>query len=105
MSTSIWIQTIQKAGLFYRPIPPEKSIAVLSGGIEHGSFGNWLASHHPKTKDEWKKVFKKTFKFTGGEIVNEFLMSIGYLPHAHDENCEVYAEVLKSQPKWLSSQV
>lgn len=83
----------------------ENAKTILNLQIEHGSFGNWLASHHPKTKDEWKKVFKKTFKFTGGEIVNEFLMSTGYLPRAHDENCEVYAEVLKSQPKWLSSQM
>jgi len=83
----------------------ENAKTILNLQIEHGSFGNWLASHHPKTKDEWKKVFKKTFKFKGGEIVNEFLMSIGYLPRAHDENCEVYAEVLKSQPKWLSSQM
>jgi hypothetical protein len=29
------------------------------------------------------QVFKKTFVFTGGEIVNEFLMSTGYLPGAH----------------------
>ena len=33
----------------------------------------WLAHHHPKTREEWTKLFKKTFKFTGGEIVNEFI--------------------------------
>ncbi|HSC39107.1 MAG TPA: DNA-3-methyladenine glycosylase I, partial [Chitinophagaceae bacterium] len=47
---------------------------------EQGSFKNWLDHHHPKTKDEWVKLFKQTFRFTGGEIVNEFLMSTGYLP-------------------------
>ena len=31
-----------------------------------------IEHHHPKTKEEWVKIFKKTFKFTGGEIVNEF---------------------------------
>ncbi len=28
------------------------------------------------------KLFRQTFLFTGGEIVGEFLMSIGYLPGA-----------------------
>src|SRR5258708_9831676 len=46
---------------------------------EFGSFKNWLDSHHPKTKDEWTKLFKQTFRFTGGDIVNEFLISSGYL--------------------------
>lgn len=67
---------------------------------EFGSFAGWLDSHHPKTKDEWVKIFKKTFKFTGGEIVNEFLMSTGYLPGAHTEGCPVYARVLAESPPW-----
>ena len=37
---------------------------------------------------------------TGGEIVNEFLMSAGYLPGAHDESCPVYKKVLKAKPTW-----
>lgn len=60
---------------------------------EFGSFKNWINHHHPKTKDEWVKIFKKKFKFTGGEIVNELLMSTGYLPGAHVESCEVYAKL------------
>jgi len=67
---------------------------------EMGSFQNWLNHHHPKTKDEWVKLFKKTFKFTGGEITNEFLMSAGYLKGSHDKNCHTYKEVLKANPKW-----
>ncbi|MBO9567014.1 MAG: DNA-3-methyladenine glycosylase I, partial [Niastella sp.] len=54
---------------------------------EFGSFQAWLKANHPKTKEEWVKLFKKTFLFTGGEIVHSFLMSIGYLPGAHIENC------------------
>jgi DNA-3-methyladenine glycosylase I len=54
----------------------------------HGSFRKWLDSHHPKTKEEWVKLFKKDFKFTGGEILNEFLMSACYLPGAHVEGCK-----------------
>lgn len=60
---------------------------------EFGSLAKWLAYHHPKTKEEWVKLFKKTFRFTGGEIVNEFLMSIGYLPGAHDKDCPVYHKI------------
>lgn len=68
---------------------------------EYGSFEKWLEHHHPKTKEEWVKLFKKIFRFTGGEIVNEFLMSIGYLKGAHDEDCPVHKEVIKTNPMWL----
>ena len=37
-----------------------------------GSFQKWLDHHHPKDIGEWVKLFKKTFKFTGEEITNEF---------------------------------
>lgn len=67
---------------------------------EFGSFKNWLDHHHPKPLSEWVKLFKKTFKFTGGEITNEFLMSSGYLKGAHDEDCPFYNEVLKANPMW-----
>ena len=69
---------------------------------EFGSFKKWLDHHHPKTKEEWMKLFKETFKFTGGEIVNEFLMSTGYLPGAHAETCSIYKKVLKSKPAWAN---
>jgi len=65
-----------------------------------GSFKSWLNNHHPKTKEEWVKLFKKTFKFTGGEITNEFLMSTGYLKGSHKKNCIIYKEILKKNPKW-----
>src|ERR1700712_5748389 len=67
---------------------------------EHGSFKKWLDLHHPKTKEEWVKLFKQTFRFAGGEIVNEFLMSIGHLPGAHDEGCAIYKKALKQKPLW-----
>ena len=76
-----------------------KTIFVLQK--ENGSFEKWLEYHHPKTKEEWVKLFKKTFRFTGGEIVNEFLMSIGYLPGAHAESCPVHTTILKTEPIWL----
>ena len=66
----------------------------------HGSFSAWLATHHPRSKDEWTKLFKATFRFTGGEIVNEFLMSTGWLPGAHDEDCPVQNILRKLNPPW-----
>ena len=41
----------------------------------------------------------QTFRFTGGEIVNEFLMSLGYLPGAHVAACPVHPE-FSLQPPW-----
>ena len=49
----------------------------------HGSFAGWLDAHHPRSPEEWTRLFKQTFRFTGGQIVNEFLMSLGYLKGAH----------------------
>ena len=66
----------------------------------HGSFAGWLAAHHPRSKDEWTRLFRKTFRFTGGEIVNEFLMSIGYLAGAHVPTCPVYPRILERRPPW-----
>lgn len=80
----------------------ENAKSILSLQKEYGSFEKWLEAHHPKTKEEWVKLFKTTFRFTGGEIVNEFLMSIGYLPGAHTENCPIYQKNIAQNPKWLS---
>ena len=68
---------------------------------EYGSFKGWLDAHHPLTKDEWTKLFKKTFFFTGGEIVNEFLMSTGYLQGAHIKSCPTYKKVASLRPAWM----
>jgi DNA-3-methyladenine glycosylase I len=80
----------------------ENAKTILAIQKEFGSFEKWLKHHHPKTKEEWVKLFKKTFKFTGGEIVNEFLMSIGFLPGAHSEDCKVHKQIAKAKPMWLS---
>ena len=68
---------------------------------EYGSFKKWLDAHHPLTKDGWTKLFKKTFVFTGGEIVNEFLMSTGYLQGAHVKSCPTYKRVASLRPAWM----
>ncbi len=56
---------------------------------EYGSLRAWLDWHHPRERKEWVALFRANFRFTGGEIVNEFLMSTGYLPGAHDADCPV----------------
>lgn len=67
------------------------------------SFAAWLDHHHPRSKDEWVKLFKQTFLFTGGEIVGEFLMSTGYLPGAHQPGCPIYEKVIASRPPWMEA--
>lgn len=67
----------------------------------HGSFAGWIAAHHPRTKPDWVRLFKQTFRFTGGEIVGEFLMSIGYLPGTHRPDCPVYQRIAKLAPPWM----
>jgi DNA-3-methyladenine glycosylase I len=70
---------------------------------EFGSFDGWLAKHHPMPKVAWMKLFKRSFVFTGGEIVGEFLMSIGYLPGAHREDCPVQRRIAKLSPPWMAA--
>jgi DNA-3-methyladenine glycosylase I len=68
---------------------------------ENGSFRKWLDDQARQNLSlaEWIKLFKKTFKFTGGEIVNEFLMSTGYLPGAHSPECPVYERIISLKQK------
>jgi DNA-3-methyladenine glycosylase I len=80
----------------------ENARRLLAIRGEYGSFAAWLDHHHPLDKDEWRKLFKRTFVFTGGEIVGEFLMSTGYLPGAHEPNCPVYAQIAELRPAWMA---
>ena len=80
----------------------ENAKIILKIRNESGSFSKWLATQaeNNRTLEDWTKLFKKTFKFTGGEIVNEFLISTGYLPGAHSPECPVYERIkLLKQPK------
>jgi len=79
------------------------AVVIINIQNEVGSFKAWLNNHHPKTKNEWVKLFRKMFKFTGGEITNEFLMSTGYLKGSHDKSCPIYKDILKKNPKWNSN--
>ncbi len=68
---------------------------ILQLQKDFGSFKKWLDKHNTQTKEEWTKLFKKTFHFTGGEIVNEFLTSTGYLKGSHIPKCPVYKRVIE----------
>lgn len=91
-------------GIIRNRLKIEAAIANARTVIElrrsHGSFAGWLDAQHPMSKEEWVTLFKKTFRFTGGEIVGEFLMSIGYLPGAHAPECPVYRRIVKLKPAW-----
>lgn len=67
---------------------------------DFGAFTLWLGAHHPLDREEWRALFRTTFVFTGGEIVNEFLMSTGWLPGAHQPSCPVYQRVVGTAPPW-----
>jgi DNA-3-methyladenine glycosylase I len=101
---------------------------VLALRQSHGSFAEWLDENcfvgataqrkdakaqrrdrttqrrkdakRARTKEEWVALFRKTFRFTGGEIVGEFLLSTGYLPGAHRKSCPVYSRVLAARPPY-----
>ena len=77
-----------------------KQIIIIQN--KYKSFLNWLYIHHPKTKNEWVEIFKDTFHFTGGEITNEFLMGIGFLPGAHKKECPTFDVIYKLNPAWIN---
>jgi DNA-3-methyladenine glycosylase I len=79
----------------------ENARRILHLRKTYGSFAHWLDHHHPLTLVEWVKVFKHTFVFTGSEIVNEFLVSTGYLPEAHEPSCPIYERIVSLNPPWL----
>jgi DNA-3-methyladenine glycosylase I len=95
---------LQDAGIIRNRLKIDAAIynaqVVLRLQEECGSFEQWLDQHHPKTLLEWMKLFKATFRFTGGEIVHEFLMSTGYLPGGHTKDCRIYQSVLAAKPAW-----
>ncbi len=76
---------------------------VVELAEEHGSFKEWLDELHPLTKKEWVKTFRRNFRFTGGEITGEFLISTGYLPGAHQPDCPVYRTVARLGPPWMGT--
>ena len=67
---------------------------------EYGSFAAWIELHSSGnlSAKEYVKIFKKQgFKFVGGEIMKEFIQSIGHLPSPHDKDCFVNKEIFKAK--------
>jgi DNA-3-methyladenine glycosylase I len=98
------VRLLQDAGIVRNR---QKVVAVIANAqriqelrVSHGSFHAWLEAHHPLPLDDWTRLFRRTFRFTGGLIVHEFLMSLGYLPGAHVAECPVYPAVLALAPAW-----
>ncbi|MEI8394442.1 MAG: DNA-3-methyladenine glycosylase I [Rhodospirillaceae bacterium] len=81
----------------------ENARRLVALRAEQGSFAAWLAEHHPRSKAAWLTLFRARFTFMGGEVVGEFLMSIGYLPGAHQRSCPVFSRLEALNPPWLSA--
>jgi DNA-3-methyladenine glycosylase I len=78
---------------------------IIKSMREYGGFAYWIEQQHPLSKLEWVATFRRSgFRFVGGEIVGEFLMSIGYLRPPHDEDCPIFKKQLNLRPPWLMQQ-
>lgn len=96
---------LQNPGIIRNRLKIEAAIynakQILQIQQENGSFDAWLKSFTWEDKKENVRIFKKKFKFVGGEIVNEFLMSAGYKSGAHEQSCPIFAIIEKKDPFWL----
>lgn len=79
----------------------ENARRLVALRVDFGSFAGWLDAHHPRTREAWVALFRRTFRFTGGEITGEFLMSTGYLPGAHVRACPVFTRIARLRPPWM----
>ncbi len=99
------VRLLADAGIIRNRLKVDAAIhnakVVQSLRESHGGFLQWIETHHPLAKPEWVKLFKKTFRFTGGEITGEFLMSLGYLPGAHRTDCPAFKQAAKQKPAWM----
>jgi len=69
----------------------------------HGGFAAWLDAQGKLAKSDWVKLFRKSFKFTGGEITGEFLMSLGYLPGAHRDDCPAMKDIARARKAFAAN--
>ena len=85
---------LQDAGIIRNRLKIDAAIENAKRILALGQpFKDWLDGHHPRDGQEWVKLFKKTFVFTGGEITKSFLLSTGYLEGSHEPNCPVFARI------------
>jgi len=76
---------------------------VIDLSAAHGGFAGWLDAMHPLDHPGWVRLFRRTFRFTGPEVTGEFLMSLGYLPGAHREDCPAHARIAALRPPWMTT--
>ena len=71
--------------------------AIRSMRESHGGFAAWIDAHRREASDRaaWVKLFRRTFRFMGPEVVGEFLMSLGVLAGAHADDCPVAAVIAR----------
>jgi len=79
----------------------ENARRILVIQESHGCLAAWIEAQHPLCLADWVKRMRETFVFMGPEVVNEFFMSIGYLPGAHDAVCPVGREIAEQRPPWM----
>ena len=101
------LRLLGDAGIIRNRLKIDAAIAnarkILDLCAQFGSFKAWLDHNHPLSPAEWTQLFQAHFRFTGGEIVKEFLMSTGYLPGAHGKSCPVFEIVVRTNPPWCTS--
>ncbi|GEO82145.1 DNA-3-methyladenine glycosylase I [Pararhodospirillum oryzae] len=78
----------------------ENARRVQALRASHGGFAGWLRAHHPRDLPAWVRLFRATFVFTGPEVVNEFLMSLGLLPGAHRPDCPAALRLAAVPSPW-----
>lgn len=71
----------------------QEIIKIQKGFGSFRKFLDFYVKENKNDKNLWLKLFKKHFKFVGGEIVGEFLLSINMLSGTHDENCMVKKKI------------
>jgi len=81
----------------------ENARRIVTLRDSHGGFLAWLEGHQPRPQEEWTRLFRATFVFTGPLVVEEFLLSTGYLPGAHTARCPVFSRIVGAGPAWLRS--
>ena len=96
----MWRELLNDAGIIRNRLKVQAAIfnaqQITSLATRIWQLQAWLDAHHPRSKDEWVKLFKRHFKFVGGEIVGEFLISLGYLDGAHSLDCPIYHRISSS---------
>jgi DNA-3-methyladenine glycosylase I len=73
-------------------------VAAFATGMASDSDGRRV----PLDEVAWCRLFRQTFRFTGPEVVREFLLSIGYLEGAHAAGCPVAERIRDCRPPWLT---